>query len=375
MAGVNIKKTTEGKVSQGGGFLKFKEGKTRLYVHPPCKEAELAEMTEGLPYIIIGVHYNVVGNSKAGVLSLNPDVNPFLEHPYIQKALKAKGIKLPKKCPIESFIENEASDDEADSIKLQTKFLWGATPVGFKAEGSTTWLDIAKKPSILMHGITVHNGLIDIFEEEEADITDPDGAIYAQVHRIGTTQNGTRYFLKADRASLKSPVSLDKKFRAELKKAMESDCNLFRLVASMIKSSEEIRNMLSGVETESDEEEIDRKPSKSRRRKAPIVEEEDDDEEEDEELDEEEEEEDEEEEPPPPPRRKASKKSSSRKPTKRSAKKPPVVEEEDDDEEDDDDLGLDDLEAELDEDEEEDEEPPPPPRRKASKKSSKSSRR
>ncbi len=403
---VDTEKMREYKESQqkGGEFLSFDEGETLVYIHPPCRDDDEHEPTTGMPFVPLGVHYSV-GKTKSMVVSLDPDDNPIIEHPFVKTELKKRKVRLTGEDPVKKAIEDgDMSDDEADEARLQTRYLWGMTPIGFRKMSKGAYVDLSNKPSIAIVGKMINEGLMDLFTEH-GDVTDPDAAILVRICRTGSGRLKTKYEVKLDPETAKAPKALSKKERALLMKALGEDCDLFRLTANLIKPPAEVQAILDGVKVkveedeEDDEDELDDTPAPKKRgrppgkaTKKPVVEEEEDDEEEDEEPPapkktkakkkpvDEEEEDDEDEEPPP---RKAKKKpvvkevdeddeeedddedeeeeeKPAPKKSKKVAKKPVVKEvDEDDEEEDDED------EEEDDEDEEEDE---PPPRKKASAK-------
>jgi len=398
---------------KGGDILNFDQGETLLYIHPPCRGADDKwEPTTGLPYVPVTVHYKV-GKDGAMVVSLDPDRNSIIEHPFVKRFLKKRKMKLTGSCPVAAELESGSmSDDEADESRAQTKYLWGMTPLKFRASSREEWHKITPKPSVAMVGKQIYDGIMEAFFDN-GDITDMDGAILVRVIRKGKDRT-TKYEVKVDPSSLKKPFKLPAKLRAAIVKAIEEegDCDLFQLTSNLMKSPADVEALLSGVKSSSDPDDDDdeadddepeprRKASKKRKpepkpeddegddalddeddepppkkaAKKPEPEEEDDDDLDD--LDDD----DEDDEPPP--------KKSSKKTSKKAAKKvePEPEDDDEDDEEDEppppkksskkaepeeddeDDLGLDDLEAALDELDEEEQKAPP--KKKASKKAGK----
>jgi hypothetical protein len=361
---------------KGGDFIVFDQGETLVYVHPPCRDGDEWPPTRGVPYVPVVVHYNV-GKNNSMAVSLDPERNPILEHPFMKRQLKKRKIRLTGNCPIAVELDSGSlSDDEVDECRPQSKYLWGLTPLKHRASSREEWHSVTSRPSVAMVGKQVYDGIMEVFFDN-GDITDPDAAILVRIIRKGKDRQ-TKYEVKAEPSSLKKPFRLPSKLRAAISKAMEeeSDCDLFRVVASLVKSPAEVEAMLSGVKTseaddeddEADEieaddleesEEPESKPKKKAAKKTAKkvepeldlddLEEEEPEDEEEESEDEEEDEEEESEEPEPKPKKKAAKKAAKA-------------------DEDDDDLGLADLEAALDDLEEEEQ---PSPSKKAAKKAAK----
>lgn len=404
---VDTEKMREYKESQqkGGEFLSFDEGETLVYVHPPCRDDDEHEPTAGMPFVPVGVHYDI-GKTKSMVISLSPDDNPIIEHPFVKAELKKRKVRLTGEDPVKKAIDDgDMSDDEADAARLQTKYLWGMTPIGFRKMSKGAYVDLSQKPGIAIVGKMINEGLMDLFTEH-GDITDPDAAVLVRICRTGSGRMKTKYEVKLDPDTAKKPKQLSKKERALLMKALGDDCDLFRLTANMIKSPAEVQAILDGVkikveeDEEDDEDELDETPpakkkgapAKAKKPAVKEVDEDDEDEEEEDEappapkktkakkkpVEEDEDEEDEEEEEPPPRKKKAPvkevdedeeeedddeedeeeeeappPKKRGRPPGKAAAKKPAVKEVDEDDE---------------DEEEDEEEEDEPPPRKKASAK-------
>lgn len=337
------KKASE--MTSSGDFLKFDEGETLLYIHPPLPQADQHETTEGFNFVEFGVHYGVGPGNKM-VISLDPAANPILEHPAIVAGLKKRKIKLSGTCPMSELLESdELTDDEQQRSKMKTAWLWGVTPVAYRRSKAQDFQELPFKPAILQAGKQICEGILDVICEE-GDITDMNSAIFVRVARSGKGLD-TEYKVKVDTATLKKPKKLTKEQQTALKKALTvgGDCDLFRVLVGMIKSPAQVQAVIDGMEMDgseavsSDDDDDDDG--------AAVVEEEEeeggDEEPEDEEgedEEEEDEEEPEEEETPPPP--KASKKKTKKKVAK-VAKVKPVKKVADDDEDDD----LDDIDAEL----------------------------
>lgn len=348
----------------GADFFKFDKGDTLIYVHPPCRNGDEYEPTKGLPFIPIGVHYGVGG--KAMCPSLDPEDNPIISHPFIKKELKKAGKKLTGKCPIKTALEGEdLSDEEADGMKLKIQYVWGITPLGFKKskkEGAK-WLELDDGPVVLFCGPQLNDALIEIFEEH-GEITDPRKAIRVVVTKSDTGQ--VSYKAKAYKLDLKKPYVLPKEDRVALLKALEGECDLFRVVANTIKPPSKVKELLGGdIEDEDDDE--DEKPKKGAKagkkgKAKPKPSDDDDDEDDDDEDDDSDSDDDEDEEEEKP------KKGAKAAKGKKGKAKPVDDDEDDDDSDEDEDDDSDDDDSDDDDDEEEEK---PKAKKKAGKSKSK----
>jgi hypothetical protein len=100
MAKVNVGKLGDYKDSQqkGGEFLQFPEGETLVRIHPPCRDGDKWEPTKDVPFVPLGVHYSV-GKGNNMVVSLDPDDNPIIAHPFVEAELKKQKKRLTGKDP------------------------------------------------------------------------------------------------------------------------------------------------------------------------------------------------------------------------------------------------------------------------------------
>lgn len=353
----------------GGDFYTFDKGETLCYILPPCRPDDEDPPTTGLPYVPITVHYSV-GPKNSMVPSLDPDLNPILDHPFIKGLLRKQKKRLTGNCPVSEALDGgELSDDEADEMRPQTKYLWGIVPLKKRGSSREEWTAISPKPVPAMLGKQIYDGVMEAFFDN-GDITDPSGAILVRVIKKGEKRN-TKYEVKVDPSTLKKPWKVPDKLRALIEKLQGEGqaLDLFQIASNMIKSTADAAAALEGVVTsddpddEDDEDLLDdeeeappkksaKKSSKKKTAKKPPPPPEDDEEDDEEELDDEEpeddddleDEEDEEEDPPPKKSsKKTAKKAPAKKSSKKTAKKPPA-----DDEDDEDDLGLDDLDSALD---------------------------
>lgn len=309
MSAVKIDKMRQQYTDQkkGGDMWTPDVGDTKLYIHPPCRDDDSHELTEGLNYIPLTVHYGV-GKNNQMVICLDPEANPVISHPFLRPFLKKRGVKLTGKCPCCTAIaDGEASPSEAEAMRAKQTYLWGVTPLAFRARKADEWRPLPCKPSIAMTGKTLYEGFVELYSDV-GDVSDLTGATLACVNREGKGKNDTKYKVTADAETVKKPLNVkkDPKLAAALTKALSEggDCDLFRVASAMIKSSDEVVALMSGVkldksddddddasdddeddETEVDtaadedaEDDEDEVPAPKKKAKAPVVEEDDEDE-------------------------------------------------------------------------------------------------
>ncbi len=363
-----MRKISDDNRKGGGDFFKFDAGETLCYIHPPCRDGDEFEPTKNSPFIALGVHYGI-GSANGMAASLDPEDNPIIKHPFVRAELKKAGKKLTGKCPIKAALEgNSLTDEEADDMKLQVRFLWGIKPLGFRKskKADAKFMELDEDHTVLFCGPQINDQLIELFEEH-GDITDPDGAIRVIISKTDKPQ--IAYKVKAYGVDVKKALVFSKKEKAELMKSLAGPTDLFRVVAGIIKPPGKLAGLL-GDEEEDDDDSSKRSKKgtkgKDKKKASKRDEEEDDDEDEEEEdeSDEEEEEsdddesedEDDEEEEEEKPKAKKGKASKASKKSKSKDDDDEDEEEEADEEEDD----------ESEDDDEDDDEPP-----KRSKKSAK----
>jgi hypothetical protein len=258
---VNMGKMRKGYESQkrGGDFFTFEQGDTKCFIHPPCREDDTYEPTEGLNYIPVVVHYNV-GKNNAMVVCQDPETNPIIEHPFVKAFLKKKKIKLDGECAVCAEIASgEMDDDEADDSRPQTRYMWGITPLEQRSSKTDDWRRLNPKPCVAMVGKTLYDGFMELFFDN-GDISDMAAAILGKVNRVGKGPRDTKYKVTADVQSLKKPLKLDSKLAKVIAKALAEggDCDLFKIIANMVKSPAAVRAALTGVAVdESDEDDDD----------------------------------------------------------------------------------------------------------------------
>jgi hypothetical protein len=246
---------------RGGEFLQIPQGQTKCYVHGVCREGDEQELTKGLNYIPLTVHYQV-GKNDAMVVCLDPDKNPIVKHPFVRALLKKRKHvpKLDGTCPVCEEIEGGGMEsDEADESRPQQKALWGITKIATRQRSSDEWRGDPFKPSAIIAGRSIHDGLMGAFGNAESDISDVENATLVILERKGKGKNDTRYKVELDAGTLRKPVALDGKTRKVLQKAMVEggDCDLFKIIANLIKGVPEVRAALSGVKLDDDEDDDD----------------------------------------------------------------------------------------------------------------------
>ena len=250
----------------GGDYLSFEKGETLLYVHPPCRDNDKFPLTKGKNYVPVTVHY-AVGKNERMVVGLDPETNPIIEHPFVQKVLAKRKVHLTGKCPMKKALDGGKmfSDEEADESRPQTKYLWGVTPLGFRKRSSDKWAEHEKQgqPAVVMAGKQIFDGIMECFFDH-GDISDPRAAVLVRVIKTGKKRQ-TKYEVKIDPETSKEPRKLPKSTRAAIAKAMaeEGDCDLFRVVGNMIKSPDEVIAIMKGVEVDEDGDDDDGRKGKS----------------------------------------------------------------------------------------------------------------
>lgn len=245
---------------KGGDMWTPEVGDTKLYIHPPCRDDDNHELTEGLNYVPLTVHYGV-GKNNQMVICLDPEANPVLTHPFLRPFLKKRGLKLPGKCAVCTAIaDGEASPSEAEAMKAKQTYLWGVTPLAYRARKADEWRPLPGKPSIAMTGKTLYEGFVELYSEV-GDVSDFTGATLALVNREGKGKQDTKYKVSADVETTKKPLNVrkDAKLAAALAKALAEggDCDLFRVAAAMIKSGDEVVAIMNGVKLDKSDDDDD----------------------------------------------------------------------------------------------------------------------
>jgi hypothetical protein len=310
------KNLDDSQAGAGGDFFNPEVGDTRVYIHGMVYPEDTNPLTAGIPYVEVETHYKVGGKMMA--ICLDPEANPIITHPTVKKFLaertKKPITKLGKVCGVcKAIADGDMDEDSAHESRRQKRYLMGVTPVDYRKKKVMDWLPLEAKPGVIMSGKQLWEGVTNFLIDgcaDGGDVTDPRAAILAMITKTGAGMT-TKYEVKVDGASSKTPLMLPKATRLAIKEAMKpgGGCDLLRLLASMLKGPDEIAAALEGVEIEEDEDEDEPAPKVKPKAKAKPEPEEDDE-------PEEAEEEEAEEEPAPKPK----------------AKKPPPPPDDDDDE-------------------------------------------
>jgi len=205
---------------------------------------------------------------------LDADRNEIISHPFVKELLKNrkdKKIKIDKKagCPVCNAIANEEMDDEAaGEARYQERHLWGMTPVAMLTAHDDDWRWLENlKPSVLFSGQTIHNELLDAFVDNGGDITDPAAAVLVNINRKGTKKFNTKYKAKTDNETARKPWKASKALKRALidfMKPGQGEGDLFRIVANMVKGTDELVAALKGVKIDEEEDGDDSAPEETK---------------------------------------------------------------------------------------------------------------
>ena len=235
--------------SGGRSWWKIPVGESLVYIaDSPYKE-------DDLNFVELWVH-NEIGEDNKMVICLDPEKNPVVQDPRIQKFLKDSGKDVSGGCRV-----CKAHDDGESLNKRQigsSKFLWNLIPLKYRRKSGGDWGFAEEAESLLplMCGPMLWEGIIDVYAND-GDISNPDEAILVRVVRKGTGMT-TKYDVSADTDSVrKGGIKLPKRVKAVLRQELQpnSSADLYKLVAGMMKSSSEVTSIYDGVEMEEEEEE------------------------------------------------------------------------------------------------------------------------
>jgi len=142
---------------------------------------------------------------------------------------------------------------KAAEAECKREFLFGVTPVKWRANPTAPWAALGAKPGVYKRvpkGVWMK--IVDVMGEV-GNITNMDAATFIRIDRVGTSKN-TEYEVLADTETLRKPASLLPATREAIQDAMRpgGGCDLFRFVARDLKSYGEISAALSGVKIEDD---------------------------------------------------------------------------------------------------------------------------
>jgi len=255
---VNKMKKKRAETQRGSDFWQPQNGETKLYIGMPCRDDDQWEPTVGLNFIEVYVHYSV-GKDNAMVLCLNGKENPIIHHPYIVAYLKEKGIKIPEgtECGVcKAIQEDKIQGDAAHDSRAQMRYLWWLIPIAHREDAADDWRSFGPKAQPYICGPTVHDGFMDVIAEN-GDITQIDSAILVRLGRKGKGMN-TKYQVQADTETLKKPLKLDKATKRVIQEAIKQKgpCDLFRVVAGMVKKPSEIEAAIGGIKVDSGEDDV-----------------------------------------------------------------------------------------------------------------------
>jgi len=245
---------------KGGEFWTPDEGETRIYLHPPCREDDNYEPTDGLNYLPIGMHYSLGDDKKGACTCLDAERNKILKHPFfLDEYRKAKGTKLDltQACPVcQAIYEGRMGDsDSVKASRYQLRYLWGITPMDFARRIGGTATTMSPTPSPYMTGQTIYDGVMKIIVEV-GDITDMESVVLVKIVRTGQGL-ATKYQISADIETVRTPMKMDKGFKRTVLEAIKpgGECDLWKIAASLMKTQGEISALLSGVRIAEDDEE------------------------------------------------------------------------------------------------------------------------
>ena len=249
-----------------GKYFSPPEGDSLIYVAPPARDEF------DLPFVETAVHFGL-GET---VMCLNPDRNPLLADDEFRKLAEDNEIDLSGPCPICQVLNGppgkpglwDTDKDRAREIKCQPRFILTGALMWSRRDPSEDFKAITPfelKPWPC--GKTAWESIVDIFLEEDADITDPDGAILVRVKRSGRGIE-SRYTFGVDTKTSKKPMRLGKPERATIRAALKpgSDCDPYLTLVGWVKPADELRALLDGVDLDDDEDDGDDGGSKDRGR-------------------------------------------------------------------------------------------------------------
>lgn len=243
----------ESKQGRGGGqsFYKFPEGRTVFYLCPPT-----ADMS-GVPFLEVNQHGQVGAGKKMHVCL--DETNAILGDPVLAKLLAEKKLAVGD-CPTCGVVSGAdpaptgMSGEAVDAMDIRTNYPMLIIPWGQIRSGEfASYPEAERVPRILLAGYKLWDGVCAVIELE-GDITAQDGAVLLVCLRKGTGLS-TQYDVSAYSETIRSPLRLPKSQQAALRKAQESggDGDLYRVVANLTKSADDVRKMLRGEATETRE--------------------------------------------------------------------------------------------------------------------------
>lgn len=242
----------------GSGIFKFPEARTAFYLCPPTPAMD------EVPFLEVDLHYGVGPDGRMHVC-LDAEANAILNDSALQAALKAakKTLDLSLPCgtcqrvdgtkPIEGKLSSSEIEEKIERMEAGTSYPMLIIPwanVRGKAKRDE-FPDSERRPRIVMAGYKIWDGTCEVIEVE-GDVTDPDEAILLICKREGTGPRSTKYEVSADSVTIRSPLRIGKSHRAMVRKSQEEggDGDLYRLIANMIKTHEQVEGMHRGESVE-----------------------------------------------------------------------------------------------------------------------------
>jgi len=239
-------------------------GEHLFYVAGPCRE------DDDLNYVEVVVHYGV-GPKNNMTVCLTPKVNPILKDARVADLLDGKK-DISDGCPV--CVEWERLDKEMqdakkkaadelkkqrDNIRRNTRFIFNVAPIGKRKRSSEDWEPIEGKLMPYACGSTVWEGILDVIFTE-GDITDPDKAILVRMTKSGEGMQ-TKYKVVADGETLRKPRVISKAVKAQMRESFKEGGagDLYKIVSDMVRASEDVEALLSGVEMADQDDEDDAK--------------------------------------------------------------------------------------------------------------------
>lgn len=235
---------------RGGNWQNLAVGDTRLYIAGACRPEDEVN------YLEVIVHYGV-GAKNAMVLCLD-DKNSIVHDPRVRAALasRAKPLVVDRHtdCPVCAEYNRLKDGDEddkkaAESCRRNTRYVFNSVSFGTRKDTGGAWdMPEEQKVATLMCGIQVWEGILGVFFEE-GDVTDMDKAVLFKINKSGAGMK-TKYKVNPDTETLRKPMVLSKALKRAVNDAIEEgkEGDLYKVVADMAKSPEELEALLTGTE-------------------------------------------------------------------------------------------------------------------------------
>jgi hypothetical protein len=229
---------------EGGPYIQFKEGDTLVYLLPERTDCKVN-------YVELGVHWGIGPGRGQMVVCFNPRRNPILSNPKFIKHVEARGIKIPKQCPVCAKVDGEnlweTDKAQASRIGFKSRYIWLVVEWSQRASAKDDWRETStKKVRPWMCPKQQWDQISDMFFDA-GDITNPDKARLVKLTREGT-KDRTKYTAAA---ALQDPLVLSKEVRAVIAKALKDpELEYEYLAAQQVVPIDEITALMSGVATD-----------------------------------------------------------------------------------------------------------------------------